>query len=116
MDLRLDGDGDLYISPGADVELTGSVRQAVLIRLRWILGEWRLGPGLGFPWFEEVFVKNPNLPRLKNLIRQTCLSVDGVTDAQVLSVRYSREKRTCSFTFRVTTGKESYTEEVALSA
>lgn len=48
-DIRLDKNGDIEVSPTGDIYLTESVRQAVLIRLRWIWNEWRLGPELGFP-------------------------------------------------------------------
>ena len=40
-DLKLTNSGDLEISEDGDVSLTQSVRQAVLIRLRWLFGEWR---------------------------------------------------------------------------
>ena len=59
IDILLEEDGDIAVSEVGDISITNSVRQAVLIRLRWIYNEWRLGPELGFPWFEQVFVKNP---------------------------------------------------------
>lgn len=66
LDIRLNEDGDIAISKNGDISTTESVRQAVMIRLRWIYDEWRLGPELGFPWFEEVFIKNPNTIKIKN--------------------------------------------------
>ena len=69
VDIKLNRDGDIDVSAIGDISLTESVRQAVLIRLRWIYDEWRLGPELGFPWFEEVFVKNPNTVKIRSLIR-----------------------------------------------
>lgn len=48
VDIRLDKNGDIDISPTGDIFITESVRQAVLIRLRWFFGEWRLGPYMGF--------------------------------------------------------------------
>ena len=55
-DIKLGKDGDIVVSAVGDISLTESVRQAVLIRLRWIYQEWRLGPEMGFPWFEEIFI------------------------------------------------------------
>lgn len=41
-DLRLTEDGDLYITEDGDVQFTDSVLQAIKIRLKWFLGEWRI--------------------------------------------------------------------------
>ena len=79
VDIKLNRDGDIDVSAIGDISLTESVRQAVLIRLRWIYDEWRLGPELGFPWFEEVFVKNPNTVKIRSLIRDEIMQVEGVT-------------------------------------
>lgn len=114
IDLKLTSDGDLDISDVGDVSLTNSIRQAVLIRLRWIFAEWRLGPSFGFPWFEEVFRKNPNLTKIRSLIRDEIMGVEGVQDAEVYSVTYSREHRMALFKFFVTIGGERFKEEVAL--
>ena len=76
-DIRLGKDGDIVVSEIGDISLTESVRQAVLIRLRWIYQEWRLGPEMGFPWFEEVFIKNPNTVKIRSLIRDEIMQVEG---------------------------------------
>ena len=48
-DLKLNESGDLEVNDFGDVMLTQSVRQAVLIRLRWLFGEWRFAPEAGVP-------------------------------------------------------------------
>ena len=68
-DLKLTNSGDLEISEDGDVSLTQSVRQAVLIRLRWLFGEWRFAPENGVPYFQKIMVKNPDIPRIKQIIR-----------------------------------------------
>lgn len=60
-DLLLTSDGDLCIDDNANVEITDSVIQEIQIRLRWFLGEWKINPEWGLPYYEQVFVKNPNL-------------------------------------------------------
>ena len=53
LDIQLDKNGDLAVSETGDIFMTQSVKQAVLIRLRWIYNEWRLGPekiGGHVPW------------------------------------------------------------------
>ena len=51
-----------------------SFAQAVRILLLWFFEEWSLGPELGFPYFEYLFVKNPNEMKLRHLIRETVMS------------------------------------------
>ena len=114
VDIKLNRDGDIDVSAIGDNSLTESVRQAVLIRLRWIYDEWRLGPELGFPWFEEVFVKNPNAVKIRSLIRDEIMQVEGVTAAEVTSVNYDRTKRAASFVFTCSVGEAAYREEGTL--
>ncbi len=59
-DLLLDKDGDLYLTSNGDVSLTDSVRQAILIRLRWFLGEWIFNTSFGMPYYSQILIKNPN--------------------------------------------------------
>ena len=115
VDIRLNESGDIDVSAVGDIFITESVRQAVLIRLRWFFGEWRLGPDMGFKWFEEVFVKNPNLVKIRSLIRDEIMQVDGVTAAEVTSVKYDEAKRTATIAYTVTVGEEVFKEEVALN-
>lgn len=114
LDIRLNEDGDIAISENGDISMTESVRQAVEVRLRWIYDEWRLGPEYGFPWFEEVFVKNPNTVKIKQLIREEILKVDEVKAAEVTKVEYDPAKRTAMFYYTVRVGEETYREEVTL--
>lgn len=114
LDIQLDSDGDIKVSEDGDIYTTESVRQAILIRLRWIYGEWRLGPELGFPWFEQVFVKNPNTLKIRSLIRTEIMKVDEVKSATVRSVSYDREKRAATFRYTAVTDEETFTEEVTL--
>lgn len=114
VDILVGKDGDIAISATGDISLTSSITQRILIRLRWIYGEWRLGPELGFPWFEEVFKKNPNIPKIRQLIRSEILKVDGVKSAEVTSVNYDKQKRTVSIHYTCTTSEEAYEEEVTL--
>mgnify|MGYP002798270889 FL=1 len=114
IDILLEEDGDIAVSEVGDISITNSVRQAVLIRLRWIYNEWRLGPELGFPWFEQVFVKNPNTVKIRSLIRDEILQVDGVTGAEVTRVEYDRQNRAATFTYTCSVGEEIFREEVPL--
>ena len=114
VDIKIDSDGDMAVSATGDISLTDSVVQAVVIRLRWIYQEWRLGPQYGFPWFEEVFVKNPNIVKIKSLIRNEIINVQGVTGASVESVDYDVATRTCKVAFTCYVGEQTYRREVEL--
>lgn len=114
LDIMLDAEGDIKVSPIGDISMTESVRQAVRIRLRWIYSEWRLGPEYGFPWFEEVFVKEPNTVKIRQLIRDEIMKVDEVTAAEVTSVTYDRAKRAATFVYTCSVGEAVFREEVTL--
>lgn len=114
LDIKLNADGDIDVSAVGDISLTESVRQAIFIRLRWIYNEWRLGPEMGFPWFEEVFVKNPNTVKIRQLVRDEIMQVDEVKDAKVETVTYDRAKRAATFVYTATVDEETFREEVTL--
>ena len=114
-DLQLSSDGDLVITELGDIVLTESVRQAVRIRLLWFLPEWRFAPEFGVPYFEEILVKNPNLERIRRIIRDKVMSVDDVTDARNISVILDKPTRTAKVTLEVVTDEETFREEVAFS-
>ena len=114
IDLKLTKDGDLELTMKGDVSPTQSVCQAVRIRLLWFLEEWRLGPGLGFPYFEEVFVKNPSDTKIKYLIRETVMSVDEVTDVESIDFSLDNRTRSASISVVFCTDEDTYTEEVKI--
>ena len=96
IDIMLGDDYDILLTEWGDINLTRSIKQNILIRLKWFFQEWRLGPELGFPWFEEVLIKNPNMQKIKGLIQNTILDVDGVTRAKVDKLDYDQHGRKIS--------------------
>jgi hypothetical protein len=113
-DILLDGGGDLKVNDFGDITLTDSIRQAVQIRLRWFLEEWRFAPDFGVPWFEEVLIKNPNDIRVKQIIREECMTVEGVTDARNITLTIDPVTRQAVIALAIVTGEESYREEVKI--
>ena len=95
--LLLDEAGDLAVSGGALVFATDAqaVVQAVRSRLLTFRGEWYLDLGYGVPYFEDVLVKNPNLPAIAATLRAQILSVPGVLEIVSFSFDYlgTRELR-----------------------
>ena len=115
-DILLNSSGDIKIDEIGEIKLTTSAKQAILIRLRWIFAEWRLGPDFGFPWFEDVLVKNPVIMKIRQRIRWECLQVPGVTDAKVTSVSFDKPARSATFNFSYTVNEEVYREEITVYA
>lgn len=115
-DLKLTSSGDLDINELGDVSTTSSVSQAVAVRLRWFLGEWRLGPTFGLPYYEEVFVKNPNLTKIKFLLRELVIGVEGVSDVTKIEIELDRKTRRAQIAvaFVADGYPENYNEEVII--
>lgn len=113
-DLKLDNNGDLELTGGGDILGTESIVQAVRIRLYWFFQEWRLGPALGFPYFEDVFVKNPNEARIQSLLRDTVMSVKGVTDVMQIRFSLDRPAREAVILVVFAAAEETFREEVRL--
>ena len=112
LDILLDRDGDLKVSETGDISLTESVRQAIIIRLRWFLGEWRLGPGNGLDYWGTVLVKNPNLVKIRQAIRDEIMSVDEVNEVQL---DHDVKERTLTVRFEAVTDEETIRDEVKIN-
>ena len=115
-DILLDGSGDLHISETGDISLTDSIRQAVVVRLKWFEGEWRFAPEYGVPYFDNMLVKNPNLVKIRSLIRAEIMSVESVTDVKNITINVDKHNRTAKITLDITTYEETHREEVIIHA
>lgn len=115
LDILLTPDGDLEISDTGDIALTNSVRQAVKIRLQWYFKEWRFAPEYGVPYLEEVFVKNPNVERIKMIVREEAVSVDEVLDARNVKVEIDKRTRKVVIGLDIVTEEGVFREEVMLN-
>ena len=114
LDWLLDEGWDLALSPDGDIRLVNSIPQAILVRLKWIEHEWRLGPEFGFPWFSEVLKKNPSIDLITQRIRAEIVDVTGVVDAKVKLIKFDTGKRSISFRYWASTDTEKFEEEVEL--
>ena len=116
LDILLDSGGDLKVSETGDISLTDSVRQAIRIRLLWFLGEWRLGPLIGLDYWGTILVKNPNLVKIRQAIRNEILSVDEVTAVNDLQLVHDAAARTLAVRFEAVTSEETFRDEVKINA
>lgn len=99
--LLLDASGDLDLSKGVSLteDLPTYVKQKILARLRFFLGEWFLDRRLGVPYFEKVFVNNPDITFLTSLYRRIILGTRGVGGLESISLRFDRKTRTLFVSF-----------------
>lgn len=115
-DILMTSSGDIFVSDTGDISLTESVRQAVIIKIKWIFQEWRLGPELGFPWYEEVLIKNPDVAKIRSLLRSAIMEVDGVQSAVVSEALLDEVNRTLTVKFSFVVDEKTYREELTMSA
>ena len=98
-DLRLDDlTHDLMIVDGAP-QIVADVAQAIKIRLSTVRGEWFLDTELGIPYFEDLFVKAPDLGRVRSIYRQEIIDTPGVLDVRTIDLDYAPATRELTISF-----------------
>lgn len=115
LDILLNSSGDYEISESGDIILTQSVRQAIRVRLRWFFREWRLGPSIGLDYLGTILVKNPNLVRIRQIIRDEILTVDEVTAVNDVQLNVDARSRQLLVTYEAVTSEETIREEVRIN-
>lgn len=92
-DLQLDDlTGDLVLVNG-DLQLAADPVQQVSIRLKFVRGEWFLDVEVGVPYFEDVFVKQPDLDRIRAMYRTVIAETLGISDVRQIDLQYVPETR-----------------------
>ena len=107
-DLQLDPlTGDLLVANGEMPLVTGIeyIGQKLLIRWRFIRGEWYLDQRVGFPYRQRVWGRKPDeaKPEIESLTRQLLLTTPGVVSVDALSAIYDGDNRVFSINWKVTT-------------
>lgn len=75
------------------------VRQKIQTRLKFLEGEWFNDLRQGIPYTTEIFVQNPNLDRIRSIIRQAILSVQEVASLTSLTLLFAKNTRAISVAF-----------------
>jgi hypothetical protein len=88
-----------YINDGGIVAGKDQVRQNIEDRLRMVYGEWFLNTEIGVPWFDKVFVKNPDLSAIDIILKSTILDTLEVTELLAYKSALDRTRRKFSVTF-----------------
>jgi len=115
-DIALDVDGDLDIAAGDLVLVSdaAAILQAAKIRMQFFKGEWFLDESAGLPYFQDIFVKNPDMNVLQFLFRKEILATPGITAVNELSLSVDGAARTLSVSYRASSdvGELSATEVI----
>jgi hypothetical protein len=94
-----------------DVSDVEQVAQNITIRLKLIYGEWFLNTQLGVPWFDKVFVKNPDLSAIDIIIKSVIAETPEVTGIVQYASQINRATRHLVISFQATT---IYSENVVI--
>lgn len=113
-DILLDNDGDIKLTQNGDVTMTNSVIQAVMIKIKWFFQEWVYDPELGIPYFDIVFIKNPDVEEIEELLSDEILEIEEVTDVIEMEVNIDVGKRIAIIKFTIETNESTYSREVEL--
>lgn len=88
-----------YINDGGIASGKDQVRQNIEDRLRMVYGEWFLNTEIGVPWFDKVFVKNPDLSAIDIILKTTILGTSEVDELLAYKSSLDRTRRVFSVTF-----------------
>lgn len=98
--LKLDTNHDIIIGRGATrVGGVDQVAQLVKCRLLALLGEWKLDPNLGIPWFESVFTKNTRISDVQATVANIIRSTNGVQQLISIDINPDFRERSLSISF-----------------
>ena len=103
-DLKIDlSSGDLAIENGDLVLVSGADELVQLLRTRllWFYGEYKFNTSLGVRYFEDILVKNPNVPNIETLLKNVIAETDGVNKITSFRMDYNAQQRTASISFEV---------------
>lgn len=113
MDILLGEKGDIYFKD-ADIVLTNSVRQKINIRLKWFFQEWRWDDEAGIEYFEYLFVKNPDMEQVQEMIEDAIFDVDEVTDVNYVNIAMDSLTRKAVITYEAVTDEETIKGEATI--
>ncbi len=113
-DILLNKEGDIALTKDGDISLVASPVQAVMIKLRWYLGEWVFDPYKGIAWFEKILVKNPDIEGIKKMLIKEMMDVDDVLEVPAMDILVDPADRKAVIRFRFRTSKGTYDREVVL--
>ena len=109
----------LLSSPGIAIALVKSKRMSFSdspppIHASSSCSEWRWDDEAGVPYFEYLFVKNPDIDQIKELIEEQIFNVDEITEVNDVSIEIDNLKRSAVIRYEAVTDEKTYKEEVKI--
>lgn len=103
MDFAQDENGDIALKNGDFYFVTGvdATVQFLKQRLKLIAGEWFLDETKGVPYFDEIFVKNPNPVVLDSIFKTVIIETPGVLALTEFSMDINARTRTLTLNIRI---------------
>ena len=89
----VDATGDIEIPPRV-VRGVDAIRLRIVARLKFFKGEWFLDTRQGMPYYQSVFVKNPELALVESVFRRAILSTPGVLSVLRMTISLDTASRT----------------------
>ena len=113
MDLSLDltnndlkiFNNDLVLTSDIDPNGQNPILQDILQRMRLFLGEWFLDNTKGVPYFQQIFVKNPDMSKIEAIFIELILSTSGVDSLIDYSFSSNSSTRRFEISFSAQTTK-----------
>jgi len=84
------------------VENKDQILQLITKRLRFFRSEWFLDVSAGTPYFNDIFVKNPNIPSIENIFIAMITETEGVNELIEFDLQQNPD-RSISVSFKVNT-------------
>lgn len=89
---RVEATGDIEIPPRV-VRGVEAIRLRLVARLKFFKAEWFLDKRQGMPYFEAVFVKNPDVSLVQSIFRRAILRTPGVSSIARMTTSFDRSAR-----------------------
>ena len=105
-DLALDKTTHDLIYTGTDllmVDELDQVEQSLKERLLFYRQEWFLDTTIGIPFYDEVLVKNPNIPNIENIIKAEIMDTPGALELLSFKSEFDSQSRSYSVSFSLRT-------------
>lgn len=101
--LKQTGDGDIDLSTHTAVLSTGGEELAYRMRNRVfsVRGEWFADARVGIPWFDIVFLKNPNVGLIESVFDQALRALPGLATLAVVAT-FDKAARNLDIAFEAT--------------
>ncbi len=113
LDILLDDDMDIVVTD--DLQIVSGIlgiAQCLKIALSIFLGEWFLDESIGIDYWNQVLVKDPNIPAIREMFSQEILKAPGIRSIISLDITLESSDRSATITYTVKSDEGLITDSV----